>query len=390
MSTPKFGWLAAALLIALWPARRAAGAEIEPIGVGTYALAATNLEVTPRAETPMFDYLNGKMTSKSTVYLTDILTHPEAVPTLTIPVPANRAVFGALAGKSIPVVLFAMYPTTHDNPRPDYAFPYKDTGDKVVPHMQRPGEKPIFAAPGKFPLIVLSGGYNTHALWHFEHMKLLASHGYIVVDVQHGDGRGPSFEGNLALRPIELKAAIDWALQSADFAGAIDATRIGVLGQSAGGHTAAAALGGTDPTGRVPTVADPRVKMAFGLVPFMGGSMGIWPMKLDMWFYGEDHAGLRSVRAPYFALYGGSDSNVPPEGVEDAVKAMSGSAIAVKLDGEKHGFTEAARTDWKTWEVLVFEAWLRGDPAARQKLESATSVKGGVNDHVTIRHGAKE
>jgi hypothetical protein len=253
--------------------------------------------------------------------------------------------------------------------------------------MQRPGEKPIFAAPGKFPLIVLSGGYNTHALWHFEHMKMLASHGYIVVDVQHGDGRGPSLEGNLALRSIELKAAVDWALTNAEFAGAIDAERIGVLGQSAGGHTIAAAMGGIDPTGRVPTVPDARVKMGFGMKPFLGGSMGFWPMKMDLWFFGEDHAGLQGVRPPLFLLYGGSDTNVPPDGVEGAANAVSGPVLAVKLDGETHKSSDASRSDWLTWEVLAFDAWLRGDPAARRKLESATSVKGGVVDHVTIRRG---
>lgn len=377
-------WAVVFVLVALFASHTRA-AEIAPIGDGPYAVAATNLEVTPKPDLPMFDFLNGKMTSRSTVYLTDILTHPEAVPTLSIAVPDDVKVFHALAKRTIPVVLFVMYPTTRDNPRKDYPFPYKDTGDKIVPHMQQPGEKPIFAAPGKFPLIVLSGGYNTHALWHFEHLKLLASHGYIVVDVQHGDGRGPSFEGNLALRSIELKAAIDWALGSGDFSGAIDAARIGVLGQSAGGHTVAAALGGSDPTGRVPTVADARIKMAYGMVPFLGGSAGMWPMKLDMWFFGEDHAGLRAVKKPFFMLYGGSDANVPPAGVEDAAKAVSGPVIAVELDGEKHGFTDAARSDWKTWEVLAFDAWLRGDPAALEQLKSATSVRGGVNDHVTVR-----
>ena len=372
----------------LWATARST--EIEPIGEGPYAVAMTNLEVSPKGEVPMFDYLNGKMTASSTVYLTDILTHPEAVPTLPIAVPAGAKVYGALAGRTIPTVLLVAYPTTHDNARPDYPFPYKDTGDKLVPHMQRPGERPLFAAPGKFPLIVLSGGYNTHALWHFEHLKLLASHGYIVVDVQHGDGRGPSFEGNLALRSIEVKAAVDWALHSPDFSEAIDAERIGVLGQSAGGHTVAAILGGTDPTGRVPTVADARVKMGYGLKPFLGGSAGIWPMKMDLWYFGEDHAGLRAIRKPVFLFYGGSDTNVPPEGVEDAAKALSGPAMTVELDGEKHASADLGRTDWKTWEVLAFDAWLRGDPAAIETLATAAAVKGGMNDHVTVRRGARE
>ncbi len=376
----------ATAVIALRTLARAA--ELEPIGPGPYALATTNLEVTPRADLPMFDCLNGKMTAARTVYLTDILAHPEAVPTLTIAVPAGGRPFGSIAGRSIPLVLLVMYPTSNDNARPDYVFPYKDTGDSRLPHMQRSGEKPIFAtAPAKFPLIVMSGGYNTHAMWHLHQLKMLASHGYVVIDVQHGDGRGPSFEGNLALRVLELRAAIDYALQSPDFAGAIDPARIGVLGESAGGHTILAAMGATDPTGRIATVPDPRIKAGFGLVPFMGGSMGFWPLQIDEWFFGKDHAGLRSVRTPFLAVYGEKDTNVPPEGVEAGVRAMSGPATAVELDGQTHQFNVASQTDVDTWEILFFDAWLKDDATARRKLELGTSVRGGVRDHKTIAHG---
>jgi predicted dienelactone hydrolase len=324
------------------------------------------------------------------VYLTDILAHPAAVPTLTIAVPDNRKLFGPLAGRSIPVVLLVMYPTSPDNSRPEYVFPYKETGDRRLPHMQRPGEKPVFAAaPGKFPLVVLSGGYNTHALWHLPLMKTLAAHGYVVIDVQHGDGRGPSFEANLALRVLELRAAIDFALQSPDFAGAIDAARIGVIGQSAGGHTILAAMGGTDPSGRIPTVPDPRIKAGFGLVPFMGGSMGLWPLNLDAWYFGEDHAGLRSVRTPFLAVYGEKDKNVPPEGVEAGVRAMSGPAMAVMFDGQTHKLYDVSQSDADTWEITFFDAWLKDDATAHRKLELGTSVRGGVSDHKTISHGPR-
>jgi hypothetical protein len=73
--------------------------------------------------------------------------------------------------------------------------------------------------------------------------------------------------------------------------------------------------------------------------------------------------------------------------VEAAAKVVSGPVIAVRLEGEKHSSSDASRTDWMTWEVLAFDAWLRGDPAAKAKLEAATSVTGGVVDHVTIRRG---
>ncbi len=360
-----------------------------PVAPGPFTVGSTNLEVSPRAGVPMFDFLNGKATAKGIVYLTDILTHPEAVSTLQISVPGDAKLFGAQAGTRIPLVLFVLYPTTKDNPRPGYEFPYKDTGDKMFPHMQQPGEKPIFADPAaKYPLIVISGGYNTHGLWHLEHMKVLAAHGYIVVDMFHGDGRGAPFTGNMALRSIELRATVDFILQHADFAGAIDPERIGVAGQSAGGHTILSAMGGIDPAGRMPHAADTRIKAGFGLVPFMGGSFGFWPFNMDAWLFGEDYAGLRSVHVPFFAVYGGKDSNVPPGGVEAGVREMAGPAAAVMLDGETHRLSDAANSDVYTWEILFFDAWLRGDAGARRLLETGTSVRGGVNDHKTIEHGA--
>jgi dienelactone hydrolase len=362
------------------------GTELELVRPGSHPVATTNLEVTPHESGPMFEFLNGKVSSADTKYLTDILVHPEAVPILHVDVPRNPELFGAQAGTRLPVVLLIVYPTTPDNPRTDYKYPYKETGDALLPHMEQPGDKPVFAdAAVKYPLVVYSGGYNTHGLWHLYNLKALAAHGYIVVDMFHGDGRGRSFTGNLALRSLQLRATLDYLLQHSDFAPAIDATRIGVSGASAGGHTVAAALGGIDPSGIIPSGFDPRIKAGVGLVPFLGGSMGIWPFKMDAWLFGKDHAGLREVQRPFLAIYGEKDSNVPPEGVEAGVRAMRGSTVAVRLNGESHGLSDAANTDSRAWELLFFDAWLKDDASARKKLESAESVRGGANDQKTYQ-----
>lgn len=379
-------WTVASLLFLLGAVRLAA-TELEPVQPGAFPVATTNFEVRPQADAKtMFAYLNGNASGAGTQYLTDILVHPQAVPTLQVDVPADAGLFGNQAGTRLPVVLLVVYPTTRDNPRAHYPFPYRETGDAVFTHMQQPGDHPLFADPtAKYPLIVLSGGYNTHSLWHLWHMKALAAHGYIVVDIVHGDGRGSSFAGNLALRSIEVRATIDFLLRDPDFGRAIDAGRIGATGESAGGHTVAAALGGTDPRGRIPGGADPRIKAGFGLVPFLGGSMGFWPFKQDFWFFGEDHAGLQQVDRPFLAVYGAEDANVPPEGVEAGVRALRGPAIAIMLDGEKHIVSDRSASDIRTWEILFFDAWLRGDATARQKLATGTTVRDGVKDHLTIR-----
>jgi len=381
--------LTAALLL-LGGIPRLLGAELDPIGPGPFSVGSTNMEVMAPAGQPMGDFLNGKVTPQHPVYLADILTHPESAFALQVAVPADRKTFGAHAGTRIPLVLYVLYPTTKDNPRADYTFPYTETGDNVFPHMQRAGEKPIFPdAAARYPLIVYSGGYNTHGLWHLSHLKWLASHGYIVVDIFHGDNRWESFGSAMAVRPLEFRAALDFVLQHADFVHAIDVGRIGASSASAGGHTILCAMGGINPASPNPSLADPRIKAGFGLVPFMGSSMGIWPFKQDAWYFGKDYAGLRSVRVPFFAVYGEKDGNVVPAGVEAGVRAMSGPATAVMLDGETHSLSGSTTSDVNTWEILFFDAWLRDDAHAHQLLETGTSVRGGVNDHRTIQHGAR-
>jgi predicted dienelactone hydrolase len=379
----------ATLLFVLFSGR-AVATEVSPVGPGRFPVGSTNLEVTARAGVPMVDFLKGKTTRKETFYIADILTHPESAIVTSLAVPPDAATFGRQAGTKLPLVLYVLYPTTPDNPRPNYTFPYKETGDNVFPHMQRAGEKPLLANDGtKYPLIVYSTGYEGHGLWDLQQLKALASHGFIVVDIFHSDGRGVSFDGNAALRPLEFKQALDAILAHPDFASVIDPDRIGACGSSFGGYTILRVMGGANPSRRLPARADPRIKAGFGLVPFMGGQMGPWPLGFDAWYFEKDYSGLGSVRTPFLAVYGQKDRNVKPESVEAGVGQMSGPAAAIMLDGEEHLLSKAVWSDVTTWQVLFFDAWLRDSADAKRQLAEGTSVRGGVNDHRTLQHGAR-
>lgn len=360
-------------------------AEIAPIGAGAWAVGSSNFEVNATPPKPMEDYLKGKGTGGESTFVTDILEHPTDALVTTAAVPAGKAAFGRLAETKLPLAIYVLYPTTRENPRADYKFPYTNTGDNVFPHMQRAGEKPLLPEPGKrWPLIVYSHGYESHGLWDLEHMKALAAHGFIVAYIFHGDGRG-SLESGVNLRPLEFETALDFLLGHPDYGPLIDPARIGVSGASFGGLTVLAAMGGKFSSGPAP-VAKVRVKAGFGLVPFMGASIGFWPFTMDVWPFGQDCAGLRAVRLPFLAVYAQDDKNVRPENVEKGVAQLGGTASAVMLDGEKHLVSKATWSDITTWEVLFFETWLKGDNDARKKLYGATSVAGGVNDHRTFLH----
>jgi predicted dienelactone hydrolase len=351
------------------------------MGAGPLEVACTNMEVTIKEAEGMSDHLqgsNGWFSSEK--YLATVMRHPAAARIVKVAVPADKKQYGSRAGSQIPVVTYVVYPTRKDNPRPSYTFPYTNTGDNVFTHMQAPGEKPIFAEAGaRYPLIVYSHGYQAHGLWELDRFKRLASHGFIVVSIFHGDGRfsGPD---NVALRPLQFRQVLDQLLADPDFGPAIDSSRIGASGSSFGGMTILSCMGGGT-SGESGCAPDARIKAGFGLVPFTGA---FWARP-----FGKDWASLKGVRVPYLAVYAEADSNVPPDTVLGSIAQCSGDSTAVALPGEKHILSQDAWVDVKTWELLFFNAWLKGDAQALALLQGDTRVRGGVADHKTYHQDAR-
>jgi hypothetical protein len=348
-----------------------AATEIDPLPRGAMEIGSTNMEiVAPPADHPIFDYLIGKDT-EPVRYLTDLLRHPESALVTEATVPEDNNTFGKYAGRRIPLVLYVVYPTTPDNPRPSYQFPYKDTGDNVFPHMQRKGEKPILAGPDrKYPVVFYSSGYNAHGLWDLARIKFLASHGYIVVSVFQGDGRFGLFD-TVTLRPLIFRRAMDYLLAHPDFAAAIDMDKIGVYGSSMGGYTILTSIG-AETGDHLIEGPDTRIKAGFALVPFVGA---VWRHP-----FGWTYSGLKSVRVPFFAICGEKDTNCPQEKLLKGLEKMSVTRSVLSLAGEEHLFSDKAWPDVQTWEVLFFDAWLKNAPEARNALYSDTVVRGGASE----------
>jgi hypothetical protein len=359
----------------VFPASRLPAIELRPYAPGEFAVGSSNMEVPDKPNQPMIDYLKGTPGEKG-VYITELFLHPETALHTTVQIPSQPRAYGGQSGKTLPLAFYVLYPTCADNTREDYKFPYSETGDNVFPHMQRKGDKPIFPQAGQcYPLIVYSHGYDAHGLWDLHHLKVLAAHGYIVVCIFHGDARSTFFE-NFGLRPLEFQRAIDYLLAHPDFGPAIDRDRIGASGSSFGGYTILSVMGGKY-LRSVECEADARIKAGFGLVPFVGGDFSN-P-------FGKDYSGLKPVKIPFFAVYGEKDTNVRPETIVGAFSQLNCNATAIMLDGEKHILSGKVWSDVLTWELLFFDAWLRGNPDAKRQLMEGTSVQGGVDDHRTMQ-----
>ena len=371
-------WLAAALACSSALGAHAAKRSTPIIPPGPYAVGSSNIEVRAPATTPIVEYLKGAVADGERHYLSSLLAHPEAALNFTLSVPLEPVeLFGQYAGQRLPMVLYVLYPTTPDNARPDYRFPYEATADNVFPHMQRAGERPVFArASAKYPLIVFSHGYEGHGLWDLDHMKFLAAHGYIVASIFYGDGRADG-RSNYGMRPLALRQAISYLLEHPDYRNAIDAGHVGISGSSFGGYATLATLGGRRGEWDVEP-ADPRVKAGFGIVPAL--SYGDTP------YFGAESKGLQRIRQPLMVVYGERDTVVNASLVEHAVPQAGGVSSAVLLEGEEHILSQRAWPIVYTWEVLFFDSWLKHDARARRKLYGSDSVAGEVVNRKTSQH----
>ncbi|MDR7297167.1 dienelactone hydrolase [Pelomonas aquatica] len=367
----------------LAPFAGAAGAAGWTPGNGPYAVGSSCMRAGPATAAPMADYLVGSSGPQGSLYLDQLISDRQATLVIDVKVPKDFPYAGRLAGRSLPTVLTVFYPTPADNPRPDYTFP-EETGWYRLPRMQRPGEVPLFADErARYPLIVHSGGSGTHGLWHIGKLGHLASQGYIVVDIYHGDGRTPGGFEVFALRSLAVRAALDHVLAHPHYADHIDAERIGATGTSAGGLAVLTLMGGLNPAKSGLSLADERIKAGFGAVPWAGMGMaeardrGLPPgLSLPLWNFGFDFAGLAAVKRPWFAVSGELDRNVPAADVLAAARAMGGPAWVVEMKGQTHGFSEAANVETRGWEAAFFDAHLRNDATARALLRPGAQPAG--------------
>lgn len=133
-------------------------------------------------------------------------------------------------------------------------------------------DSPPIASGGPFPLIVYSHGSGGLRYVSAFLTEALAARGFVVISVDHkGNTALDTFAGTTLprkeiarLRPIDIRAEIDTMAAATDdppspFAGAVDTSRIGLVGHSAGGGAVlrSVAEGGT--------AADQDVKAVVGL-----------------------------------------------------------------------------------------------------------------------------
>lgn len=397
-------------------------APVTPVGAGPFTVACSNVAqdesfIAALASTPE-EIWEGRPRDGEGRYISQILSAPDTALRFDVPVPDLREIYPRFAGDLVPHVAIVCHPTPQANGDPDYVLP--GTGD-IVPRMQPAGAAPrlihltehaagygIFfsppqtAIPARLPLVLFSHGLGGSPIspGHLEAMVDLASHGYMVAAVFHGDPRFSRIRvGDLRdfltvlahfdefvemelMRPASLKALADTLLAHPGYAPGIDPERIGGFGASLGGQAMANLLGArlTASLGLAcrDTVTDPRVKVAVGLVPYAGQSF--------LPSFCDDQGGADQVDRPYLAISGTADLTAPIKMMEQAINRFQGSRYLVELAGVEHGYEAEMRGDVMTWTVTFLNAYLRvaEDPDAIARLIRMGSVSGGPQDALRV------
>jgi len=391
------------------PASPAPTAVVSPLPLpGPYAVACSNIvqdftRVLPGED--VTSYWQGLPSSDGRArYVTDLLADPANTLIATVTVPQDSDLYGDFAGQSVPFVVVVCYPTTADNPRPDYPLNPPQT-DRSVPHMQTGSEAPLFAdASVRYPVVAFSHGYLGSPIDSDDYLLALtvaASYGYIVIAPFHGDPRFSNlridslssalavatnlenFTALQALRPLSISAALDLVLAHPQWRDHINTAQIGGFGASMGGETMLL-LGGAGLTTSYfdlgsswkQVTRDPRIKAAFGYVPYFG--QPILPA------FGRDQQGLSGISLPFLGISGTADLTAPIAEAEAGISRLTGTRRLVALSGVAHGFDKASTDDIYTWMLTFLDAEVRGDPEAISRFSTMGSVAGGGDDSVLL------
>jgi predicted dienelactone hydrolase len=375
-------------------------AVIDPLPPGPYAVGCSNVEqdfgrVMPN-ETAQ-NYWEGVPDGSRQRDISQLLVDPADALSVNVNIPNDHDLFVNHASQQILTVLIVCYPTSADNPRPDYPLP---TGN-VVPHMQRGAETPIWGDPSvQWPVLVFSHGLGGSPLSndYIVALTALAAYGYVVVAPFHDDPRiadvkiqslsdavyavlhFPTYIEMQAVRPVETSAALDVLLANTQYGGHVDASRIGGFGASLGAETlllqSGAMLTTTIGLSSKQVIDDTRLKAIVGYVPYFGQS--IFPA------FGRDQKGLDGFTTPFLGIAGFSDDIAPIATTAQGVLRLHGSRELVGLEGVGHAFDFPSAPDIFTWSQIFLEAHVLDDRTARAQIARMVSVRGGGDDRLII------
>ncbi len=219
---------------------------------------------------------------------------------------------------------------------------------------------------GAFPLVVLAHGYDVSAATYATMEEQLAAAGLVVAapdfPLTSSALPGPADESDVSNQAADISFVITSLLdpdQTAAYvvAGAIAPTKVGVIGHSDGGVTAAAVAYNS-------SVADPRVGAAVVLSGAEARYDGTW---------------FTTQSPPLLAIHGTDDEVNPIASSQQLFDDATGPKMLVTVDGGSHlgpFTTDPAEPAVAALAADFLRAHLEGDLAAASRVSSDATVPG--------------
>lgn len=188
----------------------------------------------------------------------------------------------------------------------------------------------------------------------------------------------------ITLRAAELKDGLDYLLQHPDYRDRINLNQIAAIGTCFGAPPLLALSGarlGADIFGSrlLDIPKDSRFKSIVSLVPFSGTRVGA----LQVPNYGGQQQGMRGVDISQFAIVGSVDTVSPPALTATALAQSSSWYYTVSLEGFDHkNWIKPAADELSLWVDTYLRSSLRGDLGAYDRLQTMSSIGGGVDDRL--------
>jgi hypothetical protein len=126
------------------------------------------------------------------------------------------------------------------------------------------------------------------------------------------------------------------------------------------------------------TVQDPRIRAAFGYVPYSGQSF--------LPAFCDNQRGAEEVRRPYFAMTGSADTTAPEKLTQQAVNLFKGSRYMVSMAGGEHELRpQDAAISSPGWSpTSTRTSMCHSDPGAMARFIKMAQVAGGREDSLQV------
>ncbi|MBF0220365.1 MAG: hypothetical protein HQL49_12680, partial [Gammaproteobacteria bacterium] len=278
---------------------------------------------------PIEAYLSGDLSvDQAPLYIQTLLEKNSNTIAFDLKIPDSATLYGSEAGTTLPYVGYLLLP------QPDLVQSAFSQATLYPPNIAQLDLSVTLSSTAiqKYPLIIYSHGLGSDPLEpsFFENLLTIATHGYAVLALFHGDNRfatPPTYYQSwpqFYVRGAAISAAIDFLNNHDSYRYLIDFNKIGGLGNSLGGSTMLSMAGAEvirNIEGYTTAIHhDDRIKAIALINPYLGESL-----------FGYGGVGAKSLAIPLLTMTGEQDELTSQYAYQSLLKQVKGPRYLINL-----------------------------------------------------------